>query len=181
MLKRLCGIGLVILTGLILTTFALNLAKANHFHLATTPSVPMGIWRSIPLQGALRRGQVVLVCPPDTSFFRFARKREYIPLGDCPGGFHPFLKPIGALPGDTVVVSDAGLLVNGKLIQNSKQKSTDRKGRHMPKFPSGTYTVEPGMFWFISNYHPDSFDSRYFGPLNISQIQGRAKPVLVFN
>jgi type IV secretory pathway protease TraF len=38
--------------------------------------------------------------------------------------------------------------------------------------------VPRGYVWLMSDYNPRSFDSRYFGPIPVKQIQGPAKLVL---
>jgi type IV secretory pathway protease TraF len=41
--------------------------------------------------------------------------------------------------------------------------------------------VAKGEVWVISSYNPLSFDSRYFGPIPISKIEGLARPLFVFH
>jgi type IV secretory pathway protease TraF len=50
----------------------------------------------------------------------------------------------------------------------------------MPAWPAGTYQVPPGEIWTVSSYSPESFDSRYFGPVPLANVRGRARPLLVF-
>ncbi len=52
-------------------------------------------------------------------------------------------------------------------------------GRPLPPFPSGTYQVRPGQLWLLSGHDPRSFDSRYFGPVPVANVQGVARPVWV--
>lgn len=150
------------------------------YRVVETPSVPPGIWQVTGLKGALRRGQFVWVCPPDTGVFKLARERKYIPGGLCPGSYMPLIKPIVAISGDIVALSKTGVGVNNRLIINSAPLLKDDQGAPMPVYQAGTYKVAPGFIWLVSHYHPKSFDSRYFGPVRMSQIQGIARPIWVW-
>jgi conjugative transfer signal peptidase TraF len=83
------------------------------------------------------------------------------------------MKPIAALPGDTVEVELDGVRVNGLFIANSKPITVDPKGRSMhPRL--GRFKVNPGEVWLVSHFHPKSFDSRYFGPIPIKYLRAQA-------
>jgi type IV secretory pathway protease TraF len=41
--------------------------------------------------------------------------------------------------------------------------------------------VAKGEVWVISSYNPLSFDSRYFGPVPISRIEGFARPLFILD
>lgn len=142
-----------------------------------THSIPDGIWQKT--QAPLRHGQIVSFCPPNTPVFRLFKERGYAREGNCPGNYRQFLKPIAALPGDTVEVSEAGVRVNGRLLRNSKQLKQDSVGRPMPDYPYGTYHVAPNTIWLVSHYIPESADARYFGPISMSAIISPMKPVWV--
>lgn len=142
-----------------------------------TPSVPVGFWYVHNIDRPLKRGDIVYFCPPNTPQFREARARGYVPEGDCPGNYLHMMKPIAALPGDTVEVRPDGVRVNGQLIANSKPVSVDPKGRSMhPKL--GKFKVVPGEVWLVSHFHPKSFDSRYFGPVSVKSLQAQASRIL---
>ena len=146
-----------------------------------SPSLPIGIWRVSPLDRDLRRGDVVSFCPPDTSAFREARRRGYAGKGLCEGGYEPLLKPVAAIAGDRITQTDEGININGRLIANSKTLSHDGSGRTLPSPEASNLVVARGEVWVISSYNPLSFDSRYFGPVPISRIEGLARPLFVFH
>jgi hypothetical protein len=54
-----------------------------------------------------------------------------------------------------------------------------RSARTRPISP-GTYRVAPGHVWLLSSYSADSWDSRYLGPVPVTEIRGVARPVWVF-
>src|SRR5712691_8237284 len=134
-----------------------------------TGSLPVGLYlagRASPLRGA-----IVLAClPPGVA--AFARERGYVPRGGgCPSGVLPVGKPVLAVAGDTVTMTSSGLLVNGRPVPNSQPLTTDRKGRPLPRLAVGRYLVGSGQLWVLSSYSRLSFDSRYFGALQVDQVR----------
>ena len=87
------------------------------------------------------------------------------------------LKPIVAQAGDTVEVSANGIAVNGTLLHNTSPRTIDSRGRPLTPWRFGTYTVPPGFVWVASQYNPLSFDSRYYGPIRVSQIRHHLRPL----
>lgn len=142
------------------------IAQAFDLRLNLTPSLPIGIYLPDP------NGNIVEFCPPmlgGKPMHEWAR----IGRGSCPDGSIAFLKPIAAFAGDTVVVDDRGIRVNGKRLVNSRPHRTDAAGRTLPAIPQGTYVVHPGQIWVISSHHLGSIDSRYFGPIALETIRWR--------
>lgn len=148
---------------------------ATGYRLNVSDSLPPGVWRVQP--GAPVRGAVVLACPPNSALFRAAREAHYIARGVCPGGLAPLLKPVAAVAGDRVVVTASGIAVNGAPVRNTARFSTDLSGRALPSPPDNVSVVPEGQVWLLSSYNRRSFDSRYFGPVTTSRIQGVARPV----
>ena len=146
-----------------------------------SPSLPIGIWLVSPLDRDLRRGDIVSFCPPDTLAFREAWRRGYLSAGHCEGGYEPLLKPVAAVAGDRVSGTDAGISINRRLIANSKSLNRDGLGRTLPSPEAHDVFVAKGEVWVISSYNRLSFDSRYFGPVAISSIEGLARPLFVLD
>lgn len=147
------------------------LAWLAGFRMNITPSFPEGIWRLE--SGSVKKGMLVMFCPPNSSIFQTAKHRGYIPFGFCPGWYTPMIKRIVAVSGDHVRVSKAGVFVNGVRLKNSSLLKKDSAGRPLPCASSGI--VPQGSVWLMSDYNPRSFDSRYFGPLSAKRIKGRTK------
>jgi conjugative transfer signal peptidase TraF len=141
--------------------------------------MPRGIWRVEVAGTGIERGEVVSVCPPDTPAIREAAGRGYIPAGACPGGREPLIKPVAAIPGDLVTVTAHGIAVNGKPVGNSGPLEEDSAGRPLRPIPAGVYRVPAGAVWLLSGHDPRSFDSRYFGAVPATNIQGIARPIWV--
>ena len=53
----------------------------------------------------------------------------------------------------------------------------DAAGRSLHPWPFGVYVVEEGAVWLASTYNRGSYDSRYIGPIRISQIRARLRPL----
>jgi len=154
---------------LLLGVFGIRLNIASN-------SLPPGLYRIVPAG----KGSDLLVCPAGVAE-KVSIEREYrVKSFGCGDGYAPLLKPIAARAGDTVTLSQAGVTVNGKLLQNSKQYPKDGIGRSMPLVPFGTYAVLPGTVWVISSYNRFSFDSRYFGPVNLDEKVQYAKLFWLF-
>jgi conjugative transfer signal peptidase TraF len=154
---------------LLLGVFGIRLNIASN-------SLPPGLYRIVPAG----KGSDLLVCPTGVAE-KVSIEREYrVKSFGCGDGFAPLLKPIVARAGDTVTLSEPGVAVNGKLLQNSKQYPKDGIGRAMPMVPFGTYGVLPGTVWVISSYNRFSFDSRYFGPVNLDEKVRYAKLFWLF-
>lgn len=161
----------------ILSTVTLILAgQAAGIRPNISNSAPIGLWLDRPITTPLRRDMMIGVCPPPTvPVVKLFSDNGALPHGNCPGNVALLLKPIRAIPGDTVQIrrgKEAN--VNGKPIPNT----TAAIG--MEAWPDGDYLVRPGQVWVFSSHNAKSFDSRYFGPVDISLIRCEAMPLLVF-
>ncbi len=145
-----------------------------------TESMPRGFWLMEPAPTHLARGVIIIVCPPPGPAVRLALRRGYFSRGWCKSGSEPLLKPVVAVAGDVVRVSAAGITVGGVPVPNSAQLTRDRAGRKVMPVAPGTYPVRVGEMWLVSSYNRYSFDSRYFGPMPVSGIQGLARPIWTF-
>ena len=118
---------------------------------------------------------------PEGEAARISLERGYrTPGGNCPDGGSPLLKPIAALYGDRVEVTNNGIQVNGKLIANSAAHFRDHRGRALKPWPNGKYIVSAESLWVVSNFNAWSFDSRYFGPISCSLVRHRLRPLWTF-
>jgi len=119
---------------------------------------------------------VVEFCPVG-SFAELSKERGYRRRGVCPDGASPMLKPIVVRDGDTVEVSAHGIAGNRTLLHNAAPRTTASRGRTLTPWPFGKYDVAPGFVWVAYQYNPLSFDSRYYGPIPISQIRCHLRPL----
>ncbi len=159
---------------------ALGTAQVVGLRVNDTASMPRGLWQVSTVDAPLRRDEIVAVCLPDAPSIREAAVRGYIPAGDCPGGYEPLVKPVAAVAGDLVTVTQAGVAVDGQPVENTAQLAQDSAGRPLRPVPAGVYQVMPGQIWLLSGHDPRSFDSRYFGPVPAANVKGVAQPLWVF-
>ncbi len=146
----------------------------------TGSACPPGIYRATALRpgDALARGELVLVCLPET-LARFAVERGYLARGaGCGDGVEPVGKRIGALAGDAVKVAPEYVVVNGMLLPNSASRTRDSRGRHVPHVAFGMHPVKDGEVWLFGEADPRSWDSRYFGPVPTNAVRAELKPVI---
>ena len=85
----------------------------------------------------------------------------------------PLMKHVVAVPGDVVTVTAQGTYVNGQLSPHSAIPATAKGYR---PFAFGAYTLQPGQYWLLGT-SPDSWDSRYIGPVPIDLIASTIRPL----
>jgi conjugative transfer signal peptidase TraF len=121
-------------------------------------------------------GRLVEFCPDDQGL---SARRGYRAKGICPDGATPLLKPVIGKAGDEIVLSSAGMAVNGKLLPHTAPLDRDSVGRPLIHWPFSRYTAAPGTLWLASSYNPRSYDSRYLGPIQVSAVRARLRPLIV--
>ena len=125
-------------------------------------SVPIGLYRIEPVEPG--RDDLALVrLAPD--FAGLANRRGYLQ------GTEYVLKPVAAIAGDTVCRFGLVITVRGAVAALAKRHDGDY--RPMPVW-RGCQVLKPGDLFLLST-PPDSFDSRYVGPVAQAQVIGRAK------
>ena len=145
-----------------------------------TPSMPIGLWRVENSVNIVRDG-VVLVCfPKEFSKTPVISENDNLVSGSCKNGYAPLLKEVRGMPGDTITISKQNVRINDKSIHASITRTRNAQGKAITHMPFGMHVLGKDEYWVLSNQHPNSFDSRYFGPIKNSWIVGIAKPVLVF-
>ena len=151
-----------------------NLQRWGYYRNLTS-SLPEGLYEIVPP----RQSNLVVFCPAGFAS-SFSIERGYRLEGTCPDKHAPLLKPIVAQAGDVVTVQPTAILVNGKRLPKSQQYRIDSLHRPLPHYPTGTYTVAPGTAWVISSYSSTSFDSRYYGPIDLSEVIHYVRPYLTY-
>lgn len=160
----------IVVVSLIVAIFFMGAAG---IWLNISSSAPRGLWTAKTLDtNAIKRGTWIAICPPVLSVSRTVA--QFMPYGDCPIlDVAPLLKPVRAITGDVVRLQvGRNAEVNGVTLPNTISKPA------LPAWPDGEYTVKPGEVWIFSSYSDKSFDSRYFGPVKVTEIQSAALPLL---
>lgn len=163
-----------------LIIIASGIMLALGFRINASPSIPIGLYK-LTDHKTYKRGNIVILCPPKSDIFIAARDNGYFSSGFCPGYFEPLFKPVAAIEGDLIAISDSGISVNGKPIKNSRRFQMDGHKNPLPRPGPGEFRVAANTIWLVSDYSARSFDSRYFGPIATRHIQGSIQPVLLIS
>ena len=150
----------------------LSVGAALFVRTNTTPSLPPGLYLSLP-GGTPRAGDDVFVCMPPGAAARLAVARGYVRASrrDCASGAVPLLKHVRAAAGDTVSVTAAGAFVGARRIA-APPPARDSRGRPL-YLAFGRYALGPDDLWLGSDI-ATGYDSRYLGPVNARLVVGRA-------
>jgi conjugative transfer signal peptidase TraF len=151
---------------------AVILALGLHVNLSA--SAPLGLYRTVV--GRPARGVWVAACVSPQSA-ALARTRGYLGPGPCAGGLQPVLKPVIAVAGDVVEIGPEAVTVNGQPLPGSSIAASDSLGRPLPHVAWGRYVVAADQLWLLSTRVPNSWDSRYLGPISTAQVWSVAQPV----
>ena len=133
----------------------------------SSASLPTGLY--IRSHSPPNVGKIVAFTPP-VSAKRYQKARGQI----LPHGFL-FMKPIIAGPGDRVCNSTDSLFVNDRFFAGTARH--DANGKALPIW-QGCGPLGRGQYFTFSSHVPNSFDSRYFGPINAETILGVYRPFL---
>lgn len=155
---------------------AAGLVVARTLRINVSPSIPVGLYFIERHVGAPRRGTIVLVCLPD-SIAAVGRERGYLLRGSCPGGVAPVGKPVFAIAGDTVIVRGGCIRSRGITVY-ALSLVIDASGRSLRHITDGIGIVPPGMMWLLSTWSGRSWDSRYYGAVPVSGVQGVARQIM---
>ena len=168
--SRLQIVGILIVCGFVVTAAVIQSAPAGRLSwplfVNMSDSLPLGFYR-ITKVFDLQRGYVLRTCLP-AEIGRAAVQRGYVRRGTCPNGSARIGKPIIALQGDTVVVSDGRVQVQGRGDHEAPIYVHDRRGRSLAN-AAGTHILQPGECFLLSTHSSFSYDSRYYGPISCGE------------
>jgi conjugative transfer signal peptidase TraF len=158
-----------------LMTMAVALALMNFTMVAepmprllwnASASVPIGLYGVEPV-GRLAVADLVVAAAPGPLATVFA-ERDYLPLGV------PLIKHILALPGQSVCRNGLLITVDGKAVGTALAQ--DSRGRALPVW-QGCRRIARDQVFLMNTDAAASLDGRYFGPIPITAIVGRALPL----
>ncbi|MEH3101660.1 S26 family signal peptidase [Sphingomonas adhaesiva] len=110
------------------------------------------------------RGDTVIVRLPEL-IAQFAARRHYLPANV------PLVKRVGAVAGDRICAVGSVITIDGRPV--ATRHSRDQLGRPLPWW-RGCRLLRDGRVFLLASA-PDSFDGRYFGPVEGSTILGTAR------
>jgi conjugative transfer signal peptidase TraF len=129
-------------------------------------SVPVGLYFVRKRQPAI--GEVAVIAPPDWVRL-YAASRGYLPADVW------LLKPVVASSGSVVCRFGFHIFINGNHV--ARAKIFDSQKRILPDWRVCRTLKSTEIF--VLAKPKNSFDSRYFGPINRSQVEGTAIPVFL--
>jgi signal peptidase I len=133
-----------------------------------TESMPKGIYRILPPE-YIHKGDIVVFEFPRSVVHM--KSRMWVP-SEC--GL--LMKHVQGVLNDQITVTTDSLYINE--VYFGEVKTHDRQGLPLKIF-KGRHVIKKD-FYFVASHHRNSFDSRYFGLIARSTIQGIAKPILTF-
>ena len=89
--------------------------------------------------------------------------------GSTEGGQEDLIKRVVGLPGDEISVQDGVLFVNG---ERQEEPYVNQRSPDTSSF--GPETVPKGEVFVMGDNRADSLDSRFFGPVPLENIEGKA-------
>ena len=131
-----------------------------------SPSLPIGPY--VRTFETVEIGKIVAFEIPEE-----ARRYQAVRGYDLPASFL-FMKPVAAGPGDRVCNTLAGLFINERRVADTA--SHDPEGQPLPVWRH-CRLLGRDQYFMVSNYISNSFDSRYFGPIDQGKIAAVYRPL----
>lgn len=146
------------------------------FRVNLTPSIPIGIYRLS--SESIGKGKYVVFNPTQSALFDEALRRGYLKKG-VTNLYAPLFKKVCASGGDTINIDDSGISVNGRLLDGSKPLIVDNIGDKFPKLKIDQLQLSEDQLLLIGEVY-NSFDSRYFGIVNLQNISSVIRTVYIW-
>jgi len=167
----------IVIHTILLSFFMIGLLYLGGFIINVTESYPLGLYRKV--SGAFNKGDKVVFCLKEgpVDYLRSVHKLPFHG-GGCKT--YPFiLKTVYAVGGDVVSLLDKGVFINGGMIENTRIKSRRLMNKYIGSL-ARSFKLREGQYFLLSNKHPNSFDSRYFGAVDQSDIISKVRLVWAF-
>lgn len=129
-------------------------------------SVPVGLYLVRKHQPQI--GEIAVIAPPDWVRL-YASSRGYLPVDVW------LLKPVFATSSSVVCRFGTHVFVDGKPVARAKKFDSQR--RILPVW-NGCRTLKSDEIFVLAKLK-NSFDSRYFGPINRDQVVSTAGPLFI--
>ena len=141
-----------------------------------TSSMPIGFYRKIK-DVKFQKGDIAAACLP-SDIAKEGIKNGYIMHGACENGSIPVVKQIIAVPSDHVQLTPQAIIVNG-VSYLAPSLILDHNCKVIKRFVEYRIFSPAGGYWLYGANSPIlSWDSRFFGPVQSSNIIGVYKKFL---
>ncbi|MCC2624309.1 MAG: traF [Burkholderiales bacterium] len=124
---------------------------------------------------SIKVGGIYQICLDEyhQEFINIMIKIGLKPTGNCKKGNMALLKEVIAGPEDLIQITNLGIMVNNKLLPDSKGIES-YKGIQLKRLSVGlSYKLAPNEYW-LYGHGQSSYDSRYFGVVNDREIGKKA-------
>ena len=150
----------VLLLAVMMTGIGLAVLRPQeHFLYNPSASLPKGFY--VRTEGELVLGVIVTIRSVDAAP-EYAARRNFTDAGDR------FLKRIAAMEGDTVCAEGSLIRIND--VPVAERAETDPAGDPLPSW-NGCVTLAGGEVFLLGD-HPGSFDGRYWGVSERTDLTG---------
>lgn len=155
------------------------LANCLPVRINLSASMPQGIYL-LTAVSTVNVGDFVMVCL-DPVLAQLALQRGYLHAGNCANSTQPLLKQVAAKSNDKVELLANAVIINGKILPHSVTSSMDSSNRLLPAISRGTYILNAHQLWLYGTESAKSWDSRYFGAVDISYVVSVVNPLLIWS
>lgn len=128
-------------------------------------SEPLGLYARATEQPAV--GSLIAFPAPPAAFPYADDRMPYL-------RHMPILKQVAAAEGDLVCTTGGALTIDGRRV--APIVAVDPRGRRLPQW-RGCRRLTAGEFFVFSDRIPNSFDSRYYGPVSAQNVLGVYRPL----
>ncbi len=156
----------VMVAAVVVTGTTMGPSAPPRFIWNASESAPIGLYHVQPVR-QLTVITLVVAYPPEP-LATYLADSGYLPRGVA------LIKHVLALPGQTVCRTGLTITVDGT---DMAARGRDRRDRPLPAW-QGCRAVAAGEVFLMNPDEPASLDGRYFGPIPLSAILGRAEPAL---
>lgn len=126
-------------------------------------SAPEGLYAVSP--GAAPATDDMVIAWPPGPYRRLAARRHYLPINV------PLVKRVAAAAGDQVCAIETDIIINGRRV--AERRAVDSADRPMPGWTGCVRLRGSQLFLLMDN--PASFDGRYFGVTEGTDVIGKAR------
>lgn len=130
----------------------------------TSSSMQRGWYATYPIVGKLKVNDIVLF-KPALALASYLQKQGWL----LPNAW--IMKHIVAVPGDLVCLKQQKVWVNGRVMASIL--CYDKHQQPLPRLSFCRHLAK-NEYWLMSLRIPNSFDSRYFGPVLRSQLLAKS-------